>query len=227
MNDPGALPTLRSRVPRRAAFLVVALLFAGIAWDVVRSRRKTGESGSGPAGGVGRGGPYADSPYRTRARGSPMSGTRPVPGATGRSPRLIAPTRWADRSRRSEARGRDRRPTPGTGLPIEAKGLRYTIERRGGRMFHKATRPGAGGAVLAEIEAEVRFALGSGMRGVNFLIERDGFLFMSPIAWFAQQGRWDISPGFGESAQQTNFERRSIPIACSATPTVSAPWRGP
>ena len=61
--------------------------------------------------------------------------------------------------------------------------------------------------MLAEIEAEVRFALGSGTRGITYLIERDGFLFQSPIAWFAQQGRWDISPGYGEFSPQPNFER--------------------
>ena len=81
--------------------------------------------------------------------------------------------------------------------------------------------------MLAEIEAEVRFALGSGTRGIAFLIERDGFLFQSPIAWFAQQGRWDISPGYGEftTAARTS-SARSSPTACSATPTSSAPWPG-
>ena len=72
-----------------------------------------------------------------------------------------------------------------TGLPVEAQGLGYTVERRDRRVFHKATRRGADGDVLSEIEAEVRVALGSGTRGVNFLIERDGFLFQSPITWYA------------------------------------------
>ena len=61
--------------------------------------------------------------------------------------------------------------------------------------------------MLAEIEAEVRFALGSGTRGIAYLIERDGFLFQSPITWFAQKGRWDISPGYGEPSPRPNFER--------------------
>ena len=97
--------------------------------------------------------------------------------------------------------------TVAAGLPFESKGLQYTVERRDGRMFHKATRRDAAGSMLAEIEAEVRFALGSGTRGTAFLIERDGFLFQSPIAWFAQKGRWDISPGYGELNPRPNFER--------------------
>jgi tetratricopeptide (TPR) repeat protein len=92
-------------------------------------------------------------------------------------------------------------------LPFEAKGVRYTVERRDGRTFHKATRRGADGTVFAEIEAEVKYALGSGTRGIAFLIERDGFLFQSPIAWFAQAARWDISPGYGEFTAKPNFER--------------------
>ncbi len=78
-------------------------------------------------------------------------------------------------------------------------------------MFHKATRRDAAGSVLAEIEAEVRFALGSGTRGTTFLIERDGYLFQSPIAWFAQKERWDISPGYGDPHPRPNFERPISP----------------
>ena len=74
-------------------------------------------------------------------------------------------------------------------------------------MFHRATRHGPDGGVLAETDIEVRFALGSGTHGVNFLIERDGFLFQSPIAWFAQPARWGISPGYEDQTTHPNFER--------------------
>jgi Flp pilus assembly protein TadD len=99
------------------------------------------------------------------------------------------------------------------GLPIEHKGVKYTIEHRDERVIHKATRRDADGALIAEIEAAVQFALGSGTRGVAFLIERDGFLFQSPIAWFEQERRWDISPGYGEFTTRPNFER-AIQLDC-------------
>jgi tetratricopeptide (TPR) repeat protein len=98
-----------------------------------------------------------------------------------------------------------------TGLPIDDKGVQYTIEHRDGRVYHKAWRQGADGKPFAEIEAEVRFAVGSGTRGFSFLIERDGFLFQSPIAWFAQERRWDISPGYGEFSTRPDFERAIQP----------------
>jgi len=99
------------------------------------------------------------------------------------------------------------------GLPFESKGVQYTIERREGRLLHKATWRGVDGSVLAEIEAEVRYALGSGTRGISFLIERDGSLYQSPIARFAHPGRWDISPGYSELTTHPTFER-SIQPGC-------------
>jgi hypothetical protein len=101
--------------------------------------------------------------------------------------------------------------TAATGLPFEYRGLHYAVERREGRVFQKATRRDAAGSVLAETEAEVRFALGSGRRGTVFLIERDGFLFQSPIAWFGQKGRWDIAPGYGNVNAHPSFERAIEP----------------
>src|SRR5207253_3046 len=105
------------------------------------------------------------------------------------------------------AAGKDPPLGAAAGLPFETKGVRYTVERRDGRLIQKAIRCGADGGVLSEVEAEVRYTLGSGTRGIAYLIERDGFLFQAPIAWFAQQQRWDISPGYGGPTPRPNFER--------------------
>jgi Tfp pilus assembly protein PilF len=88
--------------------------------------------------------------------------------------------------------------------PFEKFGFDYRVERRGDRVFHREIRPGPGGRPVYEIEAEVRYTIGSGTRGRSYLIDRDGYLFQSPISWFAQKDLWDISPGF--SAGQ-HFER--------------------
>ena len=110
---------------------------------------------------------------------------------------------------------------PQPGLPFEAQGVQYTVERATDACSTRRRDATRTGSVLGEIEAEVRFALGSGTRGTTFLIERDGFLFQSPIAWFAQQRRWDISPGYGDLAHARTSSVRSSPNACSATPTNS------
>ena len=59
-----------------------------------------------------------------------------------------------------------------------------------------ARRAASFGRVVARNEAEVKFVLGSGNQGASFLIDRDGFLFQSPISWYARPGRWDLSSGY-------------------------------
>jgi hypothetical protein len=101
----------------------------------------------------------------------------------------------ADQAAQRE-RGGDRAATT-----FEAQGLRYAVERRGGALIHSERRLDAQGGVVARAEAEVRYVLGSGERGLSYLIERDGHLFQSPIGWFAQKGRWDLSPGYATRNQ--------------------------
>jgi hypothetical protein len=79
---------------------------------------------------------------------------------------------------------------------FEAGSSRFTVERRGGREVHRESRTDGKGRVLAEIEAVVKYALGSGTRGVSYLVERDGRLFESPVSWYSQKGRYDLSPGY-------------------------------
>ena len=208
MNDP-IHPASPRRVPlRRAAVAVVALLAIGIAWARWTSPRRNGSSSAKISHrSTGARDIYADTPFKNARPGVAYVGD----AACIRCHREIALVY------RSHPMGRSLAPVGGTGeglpttaasgLPFEYRGLHYTVERREGRVFQKATRRDAAGNVLAETAAEVRFALGSGRRGTAFLIERDGFLFQAPIAWFGQKGRWDIAPGLGEGNSYPSFER--------------------
>jgi tetratricopeptide (TPR) repeat protein len=80
--------------------------------------------------------------------------------------------------------------------PFDAAGFRYAIERRGERVFHKETAIDPSGTTEFEMEAEVQFVIGSGERGRAYLINRDGYLFASPLSWYSQKGIWDLSPGY-------------------------------
>jgi Tfp pilus assembly protein PilF len=102
-----------------------------------------------------------------------------------------------------EGKGQDGR------VLFEAQGFQYAIEHRDGRVIHKETRSDAGGRIIAQNEAEVRFVLGSGRQGVAYLIERDGFLFESPITWYPQKRRWDLSPGY--ETTNSHFDRPILP----------------
>ena len=93
------------------------------------------------------------------------------------------------------------------GKVIEADGLVYSIERRDGRVFHKSAPkvgdPNASGK--PSVEAEVRYVIGSGTRGYSFLVEKGNGLYQSPIAWYTEEKRWDLAPGYHERNLQ--FDR--------------------
>ena len=103
---------------------------------------------------------------------------------------------------------------------FEAQGFEYVIENRDERVIHKETRRDATGHVIAQNQGEVRFTVGSGRLGIAYLIDRDGFLFQSPIAWYAREGRWDLPPGYQKS--NTHFDRPIMPscLFCHANKTL-------
>jgi Flp pilus assembly protein TadD len=88
---------------------------------------------------------------------------------------------------------------------FEAGGLQYSIENRGGHVVHLETRRTPSGAIVAQSAAEVQFTVGSGRQALGYLIERDDFLFQSPITRYVQAARWDLSPGFEK--RNFHFER--------------------
>jgi len=94
---------------------------------------------------------------------------------------------------------------------FEAQGFQYSIEHRGGRVIHQETRRDPSGRIIARNEAEIQFVLGSGRQGFAYLVERNGFLFQSPISWYAHKGRWDLSPGYEKV--NAHFDR-PIKTAC-------------
>jgi predicted CXXCH cytochrome family protein len=85
----------------------------------------------------------------------------------------------------------------GVNRRFDALGSRFQVARHQGRVRHERKRFGPEGQVAAEMAWEVDQVLGSGARGRSFLMERDGFVWQTPISWYAQSRKWDLSPGFG------------------------------
>jgi hypothetical protein len=79
---------------------------------------------------------------------------------------------------------------------FRALGFHYRVEHRGNRVVHREMKEDPQGRVVAELEAEVDFAVGSSTRGRSYLISHDGYLFQSPITWYPQKRMWDLSPGY-------------------------------
>jgi predicted CXXCH cytochrome family protein len=103
---------------------------------------------------------------------------------------------------------------------FEANGLQYSVEWRGKHLVHREACRNSRGAVIAEREVTVRFLLGSGTRGCTFLFGDDGYLFQSPISWYAQKKIWDLSPGYRQ--QNLHFDRpiSNQCLACHANHVV-------
>lgn len=207
VNQPNPPRPRRRGFSRRCVLVVGFLVLAGVAWAVRKSPWLTGGLLTPSAGRSRWRDVTADSPYLNTRPGVAYVGDaacarchREIAGAYRDHPmgRSLAPLGQGEDGPPIDAAAR---------LPFDFQGVRYTIERRDGRMFHQARRQGPDGSPLTEIDVEVRYALGSGSRGISYLFERDGYLFQSPIAWFAQQRRWDISPGYGVPNPRPHFER--------------------
>jgi Flp pilus assembly protein TadD len=97
---------------------------------------------------------------------------------------------------------------------FEAQGFSYSVEVRDGHVIHRETRRDASGRTIAQNEAEISFVLGSGRQGIAYLIEHDGFLFESPITWYPQKRRWDLSPGYDKRNDHFDKPIRSDCLFC-------------
>jgi hypothetical protein len=80
--------------------------------------------------------------------------------------------------------------------PFEKLGFRFSAERRPEGMIHRAERLDDDGRPVVAADVVARYVMGSGTRGRSYLFQRGDHLFQSPVSWFAQSNRWDLSPGF-------------------------------
>lgn len=84
---------------------------------------------------------------------------------------------------------------------------RYQIERTPDSVRHHEVLADEDGTVLYDQSVDVAYTLGSGKRGRAYLIEHDGMLFKSSVAWFSLPKEWGLSPGY-PADQHKRFERR-------------------
>jgi len=72
-------------------------------------------------------------------------------------------------------------------------GVHYRIYAENGRAWLSFDRPGD-----PEVQGkrELLYYIGSGRRGLSYLFETDGFLFESPVNWYANKQVWDMAPAY-------------------------------
>lgn len=89
---------------------------------------------------------------------------------------------------------------------------KYVVEKSPQRIVHHEIGQDRDGQPIYDQAEEVQYILGSGRRGRSYLLDRDGWLFMSPISWYSEKGCWDLSPGY-DPARHPRFDRR-VPERC-------------
>ncbi|HEX4785665.1 MAG TPA: multiheme c-type cytochrome, partial [Candidatus Sulfotelmatobacter sp.] len=77
-------------------------------------------------------------------------------------------------------------------------GVHYRIYTENGRAWLSFDRPGD---PQLRGTRELLYYIGSGRRGLTYLFETDGFLFESPVNWYANKQMWDTAPAY-QSARE-------------------------
>ena len=72
----------------------------------------------------------------------------------------------------------------------------YKVKKDDQGWWHAEAAVDASGNTIYEQWFPIAFAIGSGIRGRTYLVNRDGILFRSPISWYTGGKKWDLSPGY-------------------------------
>ncbi|ABF41665.1 Tetratricopeptide repeat protein [Candidatus Koribacter versatilis Ellin345] len=88
----------------------------------------------------------------------------------------------------------------------EPSDVNYKIELRDGHLFLTYARTND-----VHGQRELLYYIGQGRRGRTYLFADDGFLFESPVNWYADEKKWDVAPGYTAS--------REIPMNLPALPS--------
>jgi len=87
-------------------------------------------------------------------------------------------------------------------------GVRYRVYQQDGKVWMSYERAGKGGP---RGQRELLYFIGSGRKGRTYLFSDDGFLFETPINWYSQERRWNMTPSY--------LEAQDIPMNLPAVPS--------
>jgi Flp pilus assembly protein TadD len=77
-------------------------------------------------------------------------------------------------------------------------GVHYAIYSEAGRVWLSFERPGD---PLLRGKRELLYYIGEGRRGRTYLFAVDGFVFESPVNWYADRKMWDMAPAYGDATE--------------------------
>ena len=77
-------------------------------------------------------------------------------------------------------------------------GVTYSVYEQDGRIWMSYDREKETGF---RGRRELLYFLGSGVKGRSYLFSTQGFLFETPINWYAQENRWNMTPAYTEARE--------------------------
>jgi tetratricopeptide (TPR) repeat protein len=77
-------------------------------------------------------------------------------------------------------------------------GVHYQIYAENGKAWLAFDRPGDSSV---KSKRELLYFIGSGRRGRSYLFSEDGFVFESPVNWYADRQLWDMAPAYSDARQ--------------------------
>lgn len=105
-----------------------------------------------------------------------------------------------------------------TESPVDAgQGAQWVARKSDDQVVHQEQVLDDQGQEIVQHVESIDFTCGSGTRGCSYFVFRSGKLYQSPLTWYAQQSRWDLSPGF-QLPHHPRFERTASDgcMACHA-----------
>lgn len=77
-------------------------------------------------------------------------------------------------------------------------GVHYRVFEQDGRAWMSYERPKEDDF---RGQRELLYFIGSGVKGRSYLFSEKGFLFETPINWYAQEQRWNMTPAYTEARE--------------------------
>ncbi len=105
---------------------------------------------------------------------------------------------------------------PGAVVYNAATDLSYEAFARGDTLFQREFRIAGGGAVVHDVTYPAAYVIGSGAATRSYLMRVDGYVTEMPLTWYAERGRWDMSPGYEEANDRFS---RKINLECATCHT--------
>ncbi|MFB6232137.1 MAG: tetratricopeptide repeat protein [Salinibacter sp.] len=78
----------------------------------------------------------------------------------------------------------------------EKSGLSYEAFVRNDTLYQREFRRGPNGKIVHERVHKAAYVIGSGNATRSYLMEVNGYLTEMPLTWYADQEKWDMSPGY-------------------------------